>query len=183
MSDNCCANDYKEMSDKIKLDTVFSVVLNKGSTHNIVVRGKGEMNLFGNVAIERIIFMFDRPNQSKCEFGFCENVQDLENKRDINIIESTRVFVSLPRIVIIPYENIGLLEEGAFAYIESKNSIGTEIILDDKIVLDKLPIFKHYHSVEIGGFYQNPILTKKSSNVIPFKIIKGKEVKEETEKE
>jgi len=156
------------MINKIQLDTVFSVILKKGgSTHNIVVKEKGEYHLFGNIALERIIFMFDRKNQAKCEFGFCENVQDLENKRDINIIETARVFVSLPRIVIIPYENIGLLEEGPFAYVESKNSIGTEIILDDNIVLNRLPIFRPYHS-EIGGFYQSPVIMKKENKLINF---------------
>ena len=169
--------EFGEMIDKIKIDTVFSIVLKKGgSTHNVVVKELGEKTLFGNVALERIIYMHDTKNKPKCEFGFCENIKNvLEERKDINIIEATRVFLCLPRIVIIPLDNIGLLEEGPFPFIESTNSIGTEIKIEDKLILDKFPIFKPYYSKEVGGFYQNPILIKKpSSNMLQFpKTIQG----------
>ena len=167
---------YGEMADRIKLDTVFSVILKKGgSTHNIVVKELGEQNIFGNIALERIMAMFDRKNHPKCEFGFYDNAQQLESNKEINVIEATRTFICLPRIVIIPYDNIGLLEEGPFAYIESSNMIGSEVKIEDQLVLDKFPIFKPYYSKEVGGFYQSPILVKKaSSNTIPFpKVSKG----------
>ena len=168
--------EFGEMIEKIKIDAVFSVVLKKGgSTHNVVVREIGEQTLFGNVALERLIYLFDTKNKPKCEFGFCENVQQFEDRKDINVIEATRVFLCLPRIVIIPLDNIGLLEEGPFPYIKSTNSIGTEVKIEDKLILDKFPIFSHYYSKEVGGFYQNPILVKKSpSNMIQFpKAIQG----------
>lgn len=162
--------EFSEMIEKIKIDTVFSIVLKKGgSTHNVVVKELGEHNLFGNVALERLIYMYDTKNKPKCEFGFCENMQQIEEKKDINVIEATRVFLCLPRIVIVPLDNLGLLEEGPFPYIESSNSIGTEVKLEDKLVLDKFPIFRPYHSKEVGGFYQSPVLIKKSSsNMIQF---------------
>jgi len=162
--------EFSEMIEKIKIDTVFSIVLKKsGGTHNVLVKELGEKNLFGNIAIERHIYMFDTKNKPKCEFGFCENIQQLEGKKDINVIEATRVFLSLPRIVIIPYDNLGLLEEGPLSYIESSNTIGSEVKIEDKLILDKFPIFKPYYSKEVGGFYQNPVLVKKpSSNMIQF---------------
>lgn len=71
---------YKEMADRVKIDIVYSIVLKKGgSTHNVLVKEKGENNLFGNIALERIIYLFDRKNQLKCEFGFCENNEQLDN--------------------------------------------------------------------------------------------------------
>ena len=169
---------FGEMIDKIKIDTVFSIVLKKGgSTHNVVVKELGEKTLFGNVALERIIYMHDTKNKPKCEFGFCENMEQINHsdRKDINIIEATRVFLCLPRIVIIPLDNIGLLEEGPFPFIESTNSIGTEIKIEDKLILDKFPIFRPYYSKEVGGFYQNPILINKpSSNMLQFpKTIQG----------
>ena len=170
---------FSEMINKIKVNMVFSVVLKKGgSTHNIVVRELGEQNIFGNVALQRIMAMFDVKNHPKCEFGFYDNAQQLESKKDINVIESTGAFICLPRIVIIPYDNIGLLEEGPFAYIESSNMIGSEVKIEDQLVLDKFPIFKPYYSKEVGGFYQSPILVKKvSSNTIPFpKVSKGRNI-------
>jgi len=162
--------EFSEMIEKIKIDTVFSIVLKKGgSTHNVVVKELGEHNLFGNVALERLIYMYDKKGQAKCEFGFCENIQQLEENKAVNIIEATRVFLCLPRIVIVPLDNLGLLEEGPFPYIESTNSIGTEVKLEDKLILDKFPMFRPYHSKEIGGFYQSPVLIKKSSsNMIKF---------------
>jgi len=182
--------EYGEMIDKIRSDTVFSIVLKKGgSTHNIVVKEKGEQNLIGNVAIERIIYMYDKKGQPKCEFGFCENVQEMERNKSINVIEATRVFVSPPRIVVIPYDNIGLAEEGPFPYLESNDAIGIDIKLDDNLILEKFPSFRPYHSKEIGGFYQSPVLVKSSTAKFPFKVLKGgpvetegKEVEGEKEK-
>ena len=164
-----CNSQFEEMIEKTKVDTVFSVVLRKGgSTHNIVVREKGNQNLFGNIALERIIAMYDVKNKPKCEFGFYENVQQLERNKEINVIEATRVFICLPRIVIIPYDNIGLLEEGPFPFLESANSTGNEVKIDDKIILDKFPSFKPYYSSEVGGFFQSPVLIKSSGNVVQF---------------
>ena len=62
-----------------------------------------------------------------------------------------------------------MLEEGPFAYLESNNSIGAEVKIEDKLIFDKFPIFRPYFSKEVGGFYQSPILIKKpSSNMIQF---------------
>jgi hypothetical protein len=169
---------YGEMIDKINIDTVYSIVLKKGgSTHNIVVKEKGEQNLIANVALERLMYMFDKKNQPKCEFGFCENDQQLErkveNNKEINIIEVSRAFILIPRIVIIPYDNIGLIEEAPFPYIESTNSIGTEIKVEDDMIINNFPIFKPYYSEEVGGFYQSPVLVKNSTLKFPFQLVKG----------
>lgn len=168
--------EYEEMISKIKIDKVFSVVLKKGgSTHNILVKEMGNKNIFGNVAIERIMVMFDRKGQPKCEFCFYEDARQVESNKDINVIEATRTFISLPRIVIVPYENIGLVEEGPFPYLESLDSIGLEINMDDNIVLEKFSMFRPYYSKQVGGFYQNPVLIKgmPSGEVYPFKVVNG----------
>jgi len=169
---------YGEMIDKINIDKGYSIVLIKGgSTHNIVVDEKGEQNLIGNVSLERLMYMFDKKNQPKCEFGFCENDQQLErkveNNKEINIIEVSRAFILIPRIVIIPYDNIGLIEEAPFPYIESTNSIGTEIKVEDDMIINNFPIFKPYYSEEVGGFYQSPVLVKNSTLKFPFQLVKG----------
>jgi hypothetical protein len=97
-------------------------------------------------------------------------MQEVERNKEINVIEATRVFVSLPRTVIVPYDNIGLIEEAPFPFVESTNAIGADIKLENNVVVEKFPIFKPYYSEEVGGFCQSPVLVK---NKFPFKIVKG----------
>jgi hypothetical protein len=172
-------------SDRIVADKVYFFSLkHSGNVHNVLVKNIGDNHIDGWVSIERFMYMYDKKGHPKCEFGFCENMNELEYKKDLNIVEVTKTFIVMPKSVIIPFDNIGLVEESPFPYLESRNKTGTEVIVNDDVVLAKFPVFKPYHS-EIGGFYQNPVIVKKGvqSQTIPVKFAKLENKEKDGEKE
>lgn len=146
----------------------YTVVLKSGSTHNFILKrtinspfsSNDNFVLVGNIAIEKVAVLEEkRADGGKCdiEFGFWN---DISKKRDLNVIQTDRIFVCVPISVFIPSDNIGLVEESAFPHFESEDVLGEVVIYDDKIILEKLPHWKHYYSTDLGGFFSTPPIIK-----------------------
>lgn len=167
--------NYEEVAE-IHLNTVYSVILDCGSTHNVVVDKINNFFIIGRIAIERILYMYIEKEQLECEFGICESMAVLEELKEKNILEATKIFIALPRAVVIPLSHISLVEEGPFSHLESHDPLGADVIFD-KDAIAKISLFKSYRA-ENGGFFSNPvIINQPSSTVIPFKTIRTGAIK------
>lgn len=156
------------IQDSFHKDRSYTVVLKSGSTHNLVLNGLMEESfsntdkfvLSGNIAIEKVIALIEqRVGSGKCdvEVGFWD---EISKRKEANVIQVDRIFVRVPRAVMIPSDNIGLIEESAFRYFESADFIGQEVKLDNKDIMKKLPHWKNYYSLDLDGFFSTPPIIK-----------------------
>jgi len=127
-----------------------------------LVKGYNDQFLSGLVAVERILYMHNKDGELSCKFSVIEGKSDKMLPPNVNIVEDVRVVISIPtRNVLVPLDNIGLMEETAFPCLESTNSLGTDINLNADVILNKIPSLGAYYSESTGKFHPNPCLLQK----------------------
>lgn len=155
-------HDFFNKDDNNK-DIPCTVVLDTGNIHNFVfdkfigdpVSITENSFIMGNILIEKWVALINTASK-KCEI----KIDQLKILEDMDSVAIEKLFIKLPRKMLVSISSIAIIEQSAHLYLEGDDQCGNIHSVDHEDLLNIFPHWKRFYSSALSGFFSTPPLIK-----------------------